>query len=951
MANYNLTNQPISASFQQLLQKDNDTNYLVDGTGSIVDSLEITGSLTASFFKGDGSALTNLPLDDTGSFLVTSSFDTGSREQTFTKADGTTYTNTIPAGTSSETGSLITTASVSDATITFTKGDASTFDITVDNVVNATSASHALFSKEAENALHADSVQFPVIAKETLDKGDPVYVSGYNNGEGKPEVLKADASDSSKMPVVGLAMVDASNNDHIFIISAGSFPNVDTDNGLVSPQVGQTLYVASGGGYTNVKPTGTNLIQNIGVIGRVQQNSGEIVVSAIQRTNDLPNITDGYGWFGNTNGVPTAQTTASFAKTDINNTFSGTQNFENISVSGTGSFGRIEAVTGSAKIIGDAFVVVNADTPTLRYAGLQVYDSGSSSTASIEWDGGNDSWILVEEGGQSSFLLTGPTGSKGSEVNLTENTLPKAGEHRQLVDSIISDDGSNVTVSGNINVTGNYNGFDSGSFALLGASNTFTGGTQVAQSTNGLFYSKPDYPSSGFVQKKLWDLNNQNIPVQSGVYNIFQNSFTHFNTYGRWYENGSYLFEAYDGGSYNYGNEISFNGGGTQLFTIASGSGGLFSGKLAKIAIQDNYNTKTSIDIQSQGINIGNSASSTLVATDGINIGSTSSPVTLNSSGLTVSSTTTDWTGDLDITGNLTVTGTIGGIDSGSFALKNAANTFTAGPQLVSGSSGYVTQQFTAPAANNEYPQTTVVGASNGGTAYNRVFQGVMDYSNFGLPYLEDAFAIEYFDGFGYNYGSQFYLNGKSTELGVTPNGGGSSNIAKIKLQDVGDNTSNLELRATTLSLGTNTNVTSTGLGNNSNTTIIQGNNVNFNGNTHTFSNSTVISGSVQSAVDTLTISSNTASLDFNGPQLQILELVSGSETRIEATNAKDGVTINLQVKQPSDGYGTVVIPNFPFKEPADNAYSASAQVDAIDILTFIKYNTNDIYVANVKNF
>ena len=558
---------------------------------------------------------------------------------------------------------------------------------------------------------------------------------------------------------------------------------------------------------------------------------------------------------------------------------------------------------------------------------------------------------MVEENGDSSFLLTGPTGSKGSEVNLTENTLPKAGEHRQLVDSIISDDGANVTVSGNINVTGNYNGFDSGAFAILANSNTFTGGTQVADSANGLFYSKPDYPSSGFVQKKLWDLNNQNIPVQSGVYNIYQNSFTHFNGFGRWYENGSYLFEAYDGGSYNYGNEISFNGGGTQLFAIASGSGGLGSGNHAKIVMQDDYNTKTSIDIQSQGINIGNSTNGRLVNTDGINIGSTSSPVNISSSGLIVSSSTTGWNGNLDITGNLTVTGTIGGIDSGSFALKNAANTFTAGPQLVSGSSGYVTQQFTAPAANNEYPQTTVVGASNGGTAYNRVFQGVLDYSNFGLPYLEDAFAIEYFDGFGYNYGSQFYLNGKSTELGCKAQGGGASNQALIKLQDVGDNTTNMELKATTLSLGTNTNVLSTGLGNNSNTTIIQGNNVNFNGNTHTFSNSTVISGSVQSAVDTITIASNTASLDFNGPQLQTLELVSGSETRLEATNTKDGVTINLQVKQPSVGFGTLVIPNFPFKEPADNAYTASQAVDAIDILTFIRYNTNDIFVANVKNF
>ena len=941
MANYNLTNQPISASFQQLLQKDNDTNYLVDGTGSIVDSLEITGSLTASFFKGDGSALTNLPLDDTGSFLVTSSFDTGSREQTFTKADGTTYTNIIPGGGSSETGSLIETASVSDATITFTKGDGQTFDVTVNNVVNATSASHAE---------HSDTTQEVIINVKntsggTLAIGTPVYATGVTGDN--INVSAADYSSASTMPAIAVLQEELTNNASGEATVSGKIIGVNT-SGFTA---GRNIYVNGSGTFTDTKPTGSNLIQNIGVVGKVNASEGEIIIQGSGRSNDLPNITDGYGWFGNSDGVPTAQTTASFAKTDIDNTFSGTQNFENISVSGTGSFGRINSVTGSAKIIGDAFVVVNADTPTLRYAGLQVYDSGSSSTASIEWDGGNDSWILVEEGGQSSFLLTGPTGSKGSEVNLTENTIPKAGEHRQLVDSIISDDGANVTVSGNINVTGNYNGFDSGSFALLGASNTFTGGTQVADSANGLFYSKPDYPSSGFQQKKLWDLNSQNIPVGTGTYNIYQNSFTHFGGYGRYYENGSYLFEAYDGGSYNYGNEISFNGGGTQLFTIASGSGGLSSGNHAKIVIQDDYNTKTSIDIQSQGINIGNSTNGRLVATDGINIGSTSSPVTLNSSGLTVNSTTTAWTGDLDITGNLTVTGTIGGIDSGSFALLNAANTFTAGPQLVSGSSGYVTQQFTAPSANNEYAQTTVVGASNGGTAYNRVFQGVMDYSNFGLPYLEDAFAIEYFDGFGYNYGSQFYLNGKSTELAVTPNGGGSGNQAKIKLTDIGDSTSNLDLKATTLSLGTNTAVTSTALGNNSNTTIIQGNEVNFNGNTHTFSNSTVISGSVQSAVDTLTISSNTASLDFNGPQLQILELVSGSETRIEATNVKDGVTINLQVKQPGSGFGTVVIPNFPFKEPADNAYTASAQSDAIDILTFIRYNTNDIYVANVKNF
>lgn len=45
-------------------------------------------------------------------------------------------------GGSTDTGSLLLTGSVTNATITFTKGDLTTFDLTVDNVQNATSASY-----------------------------------------------------------------------------------------------------------------------------------------------------------------------------------------------------------------------------------------------------------------------------------------------------------------------------------------------------------------------------------------------------------------------------------------------------------------------------------------------------------------------------------------------------------------------------------------------------------------------------------------------------------------------------------------------------------------------------------------------------------------------------------------------------------------------------------------
>jgi hypothetical protein len=69
---------------------------------------------------------------DTGSLLNNASVS--SNTITFTRGNATTFNLTVDTGSggTTNTGSLITTSSVSLNTITFTKGDASTFDITVD---------------------------------------------------------------------------------------------------------------------------------------------------------------------------------------------------------------------------------------------------------------------------------------------------------------------------------------------------------------------------------------------------------------------------------------------------------------------------------------------------------------------------------------------------------------------------------------------------------------------------------------------------------------------------------------------------------------------------------------------------------------------------------------------------------------------------------------------------
>lgn len=131
-----------------------------------------------------------------------------------------------------------------------------------------------------------------------IPKGIPVYITGTVGATNVIEVSPADAGDSAKMPAVGLTSTELSVNGTGHITYLGNLTGINTN----SYTIGQTLYVAVGGGLTNVKPTGaTELIQNIGRVGRVNTNNGEIIVSGSGRTNDVPNtIPANATWNGNT---------------------------------------------------------------------------------------------------------------------------------------------------------------------------------------------------------------------------------------------------------------------------------------------------------------------------------------------------------------------------------------------------------------------------------------------------------------------------------------------------------------------------------------------------------------------------------------------------------------------------------------------------------------------------
>jgi hypothetical protein len=161
-------------------------------------------------------------------------------------------------------------------------------------------------------------------------------------------------------------------------------------------------------------------------------------------------------------------------------TISGTKTFNDIVVNGTGSFAYITSVNGNAKIIGDSFIVVNTDTPTSRYAGLSVYDSGSTlSTASFYYDGETNDWgyeYSSSAGIDYAVTIFGPEyTTKGTPVYLTSNRIPKAVDNHHLNDSNISDSGTLITLNSNSQVNGNLvvNG-------TVSANNIISGSSQIS---------------------------------------------------------------------------------------------------------------------------------------------------------------------------------------------------------------------------------------------------------------------------------------------------------------------------------------------------------------------------------------------------------------------------------------------------------------------------------------
>ncbi len=306
----------------------------------------------------------------------------------------------------------------------------------------------------------------------------------YNNIVNKPTLVS------------GSSQLTASLDEH-YVIS-GSITQTTWDNIASKPNgiVSSSIQVLGG---TDIVSSSTQLkvlLPNGSVSGSIQVLGGTNIVSGSTQILGLGFVTGSYVTINEYNyltqsfniisaSVVTIENDidAGIYATTGSNTFIGTQIITgstyitgDLIVQGSSS---LENITASAVSIGTNVVYLNTDTPAIRFAGLSVFDSGSTAgTGSLLYDSENERWVYQKASGSSysgGMLISGPrnTGLLGEEVGMPTNKLIMGigGDH--ISSSNIYHNGTDTAFAGNVEVTGSIRG------QILATNGVVSGSSQI----------------------------------------------------------------------------------------------------------------------------------------------------------------------------------------------------------------------------------------------------------------------------------------------------------------------------------------------------------------------------------------------------------------------------------------------------------------------------------------
>ena len=160
----------------------------------------------------------------------------------------------------------------------------------------------------------AESAQDLIVTGKNMEsvdipKGTPLYFSGSGTLGNVVGVYFADAGNPDRMPTGGVAseLITPGSEGGVYLYGFINGVNTSAFN------AGDDVFVAVGGGYTNVKPTGSALIQKLGNVEKVHPSNGSGVIAGPSWYNDLPNWEEGKIKVGRSDGQPV---TSSFVHLD-----------------------------------------------------------------------------------------------------------------------------------------------------------------------------------------------------------------------------------------------------------------------------------------------------------------------------------------------------------------------------------------------------------------------------------------------------------------------------------------------------------------------------------------------------------------------------------------------------------------------------------------------------------
>jgi len=342
---------------------DGSNSFTYDGS-----TVRITGSLivTQSAFTVRGSTSFTGSVNSlngfTGSLFGTASQAiTASYSYTASSAISSSYAFTASSAVSSSWAVLAgSTISASFATTAATASSADTFIIRnqlTASGLNYPTADNGEYSFIQTDGLGNLSLQYVNTLYETIYngeattiiKGTPVYVSGSQGANSI--VYRADAGDPSKMPVIYITADNIAPADTGRGIALGLITGVDT----IGYPTGTEIFVGVGGGWVSIRPTGSAIVQTLGIITKEGVGGQGVILNPGPAV--LPNLPSGSVWVGNSGSFPTAVLTSSlsvaFAVSSSVSEFATSSSVANFST--TASFSTTSSFSQTASYIDGGF--------------------------------------------------------------------------------------------------------------------------------------------------------------------------------------------------------------------------------------------------------------------------------------------------------------------------------------------------------------------------------------------------------------------------------------------------------------------------------------------------------------------------------------------------------------------------------------------------------------------